>query len=184
MPWMQDHLIAAIDLLPVCLEPDDEAPNFHRLKMRMAMIERQHFVLSVQEWVEDNAQWLAHDGLRICAGRNLPHDRQHVQFYEPFEGAKAHLGGVPQRNDQVDQLINVLDLHATLLNEPFVELTVEDLNHIHWDPLRVRQVLAFKIADMVPDAYSWLGRHSAARQAKAIAAATPPASPSSPRRRF
>jgi len=187
MPWIQDHLVAVLDLIPHRLEPEDEVPNFHRLKLRMAMIERQHFVLGLQEWIENNAHWLGVEGLSLSCGRNGANGGGALTFFETFQEDRAHLGPHKQeRSDQIDRLVDLLDLHDSTLNQPLVEFTVADLNQIRWDPQRFRQVLAFKVSDTVSDAYVWLGRHSAARQAKALAAGTPPCKPPShpPRRRL
>ena len=186
MPWIQDHLFAALELLPTVLGPEDEVPNFHRLKFRMAMIERQHFVLCLQEWIEHNGHWLGPQGLCLRSSRLAPDDgTPALSFYESFDDDRAHTGHDRQRrNEQVDRLIDLLDLHACSLNQAFVDLTVEDLNQVAWDPQRYRQVLAFKISDAVPDAYTWLGKHHAARQAKFMSAATPPITPRPGRRRL
>ena len=149
------------------------------------MIERQHFVLTVQAWIEDNSAWLIQDGLRLQSGRNAMFDgEQTLTYFESFEEDSADLGiGRTERNSQVDRLIDLLDLHGSPLNQGFIEMTVEDLNHIRWDPARARQVIAFKVSDAVSDAYGWLGRHSAARQAKSLADSTPRVSfsPKAPR---
>ncbi|WP_334180660.1 hypothetical protein [Pseudoxanthomonas sp.] len=186
MPWTQDHLIPALNLLPTCLEPEDEIPNFHRLKLRIAVIERQHFILSLQEWVEVNAHWLGTHGLRLHSGRQDTHDGPStLTYFERFDDKQAHTGiDTAERDEQVDRLIALLDLHSTPINEAFIGLTVEDLNHIRWDPQHFRQVLAFKIADIVPDAYTWLGRHSAAGQAKSLRSSTAPLRPGPSRPRL
>lgn len=186
MPWIQDHLLSVLELLPTSIEPDDDVPNFHRLKLRIAMIERQHFVLSLQAWVEDNDLWLRQQGLRIQSGRNAVFDgEQTLTYYESFEENTAHAGSdKAEHNTQVDRLVDLLDLHGSALNQAFVEMVVEDLNHIRWDPQRFRQVLCFKIADTVVDPYAWLGRHSASRQARDLGAATPTLSPGKPRPRL
>ena len=185
MPWIQDHLLSVLELLPNSIEPDDDVPNFHRLKLRIAMIERQHFVLSLQGWIEDNSTWLIQQGLRLQSGRNAVFDgEQTLTYYESFEEDLAHADeGKAERNTQVDRLVDLLDLHSSPLNQVFIEITVEDLNHIRWDPTRARQVLAFKVSDAVSDAYAWLGRHSAARQARSLAGNTPQVtfSPKAPR---
>ena len=176
MPWIQDHLLSVLELLPTSIEPEDDVPNFHRLKLRIALIERQHFVLSVQAWVEDNQAWLRQQGLCLLSGRSAVFDgEQTLTFYESFDEDSAYTGpGKAERNTQVDRLIDLLDLHTSPINQSFIEMTVEDLNHIRWDPSRSRQVLSFRIADAVADSYTWLGRHSAARQAKALNDGTPP----------
>ena len=180
MPWTQDHLLPIIELLPTILAPEDEVPNFHRLRVRMALIERQHFILCVQAWIEDNEHWLAQRGLTIQSGRGGAFDADKaLTFFQSREEDIVHAGpDKPERDRQVDILIDTLDLHSVHLNQPFVAMTVEDLNTVRWNPVRAREVLSFKIADAVPDPYTWLGRHSAARQAKALArrtAAAPPA---------
>jgi hypothetical protein len=185
MPWIQDHLIAVLELIPTCLEPGDEVPNFHRLKLRMAMIERQHFVLSLQEWIEKNAHWLGIEGLSLICGRSVADDPLALTF---FQASREHLActecNKEERETQVSGLIDLLDLHASSLNQSFVGLAVEDLNHIRWDPQRFRQVLAFKISDAVADPYAWLGRHSATRQAKLLSDATPSVNQRPPRPRL
>lgn len=175
MPWIQDHMLPLIDLLPTTIEPEDEVPNFHRLRLRMAMIERQHMVLCVHAWVEDNATWLAQEGLSLQSGRNSERDAYAaLTFYESFAEDRAHIGaGKAERNTQIDILIDLLDLHATPTHQTFIEMLIDDLNHVRWDPARVRQLLAFKVADVVADPYAWLGRHSAVRQAKALRSKTP-----------
>ena len=149
------------------------------------MIERQHFVLSLQGWIENNSTWLIQQGLRLQSGRNAVLDgEQTLTYYESFEENSTQLGQrTAERNTQVDRLIDLLDLHGSPLNQVFIEMTVEDLNHIRWDPARARQVLAFKVSDAVSDAYGWLGRHSAACQAKSLAGNTPQVSfsPKAPR---
>ena len=186
MPWMQDHLLTVLELLPTSIEPDDDVPNFHRLKLRIAMIERQHFVLTVHAWVEDNEAWLRQQGLRLQSGRNAMFDgEQMLTYFESFEEDSAHCGeGKVERNMQVDRLIDLLDLHASPFNQTFIEMTVDDLNHIRWDPARVRQVVSFKVSDAVADSYAWLGRHSAARQARCLDHETPPTLPQPKGRRL
>lgn len=186
MPWIQDHLLSVLELLPTSIEPEDDVPNFHRLKLRIAMLERQHFVLCLQAWVEDNEGWLRVQGLRLQSGRNAVFDgEQTLTYYESFEEGAAHAGpGKAERNIQIDRLVDLLDLHGSPLNQTFIEMVVEDLNHIRWDPARFRQVLCFKIADAVVDPYAWLGRHSASTQARDLAAATPSPPPGKPRPRL
>ncbi len=174
MPWIQDHLLAVLELLPKTIEPGDEVPNFHRLTLRIALIERQHFALSLQDWIESNSQWLTSQGLSIQAALTPAHDgSQALTFYESHEEEQTHKWPDPsERNTQVDRLVDLLDLHSTPVNRSFVQYAVEDLNHIRWDPERYRQILAFKLTDAVPDSYTWLGRHNAARQAKFLNAGT------------
>lgn len=181
MPWTQDHLLPLLELLPTIIEPEDEVPNFHRLRLRMALIERQHVVLCLQAWVEDNESWLSQQGLTLQSGRNAGHTGDDsLTFYESLTEDRSHQGPhKAYRNTQVDALVDLLDLHATPIHQAFTEILVEDLNHIRWDPARVRQLLAFKIADAVPDSYVWLGRHSATRQAKLLSQGTRPLPPGS-----
>lgn len=186
MPWIQDHLLSVLELLPTSIEPDDDVPNFHRLKLRIAMIERQHFVLSLQAWVEDNDIWLHQQGLQLKLGRNAMFDgEQTLTYYESFNEEAANTErDKAGRNSQVDRLIDLLDLHSSPLNQSFIEMVVADLNHIRWDPTRFRQVLCFKIADAVVDPYAWLGRHSATRQALDLDSATPTPPHGKPRPRL
>lgn len=183
MPWIQDHLLPLLDLLPTILEPEDEVPNFHRLRLRMALIERQQFVLGLQAWVEDNDVWLAQQGLSLQSGRQA--GEHALTFYESFAEDRAHEGTDKRhRHAQIDALVGLLDLHTTPFHQPYIEILVEDLNHIRWDPTRVRELLAFKIADAIPDPYAWLGRHSAARQSRTLKTSTtvsPPSRPGRPR---
>jgi hypothetical protein len=181
MPWMQQHLLSLLDLLPPVIEPDDEVPKFHPLKLRMALIERQHFVLSMHAWVEDNASWLPHQGLRLKSGRSPPIgvDPTLTFFRSQDEGPAGSEERDPYRENEVGRLIDLLDLRSSPINQSFIEITVQDMNHIRWDPERARELLSFKVADSVPDSFAWLDRHSAHRQAKALARYTsvPPARP-------
>lgn len=84
MPWIQGHLLSVLELLPTSIQPDDDVPNFHRLKLRIAMIERQHFVLNLQAWEEDNDIWLCQEGLRLESGRNAMFDGEQTLTYNNY----------------------------------------------------------------------------------------------------
>ena len=119
------------------------------------------------------------------SARNAVFDgQQTLTFYESYDEDLRKAGPSKQgRADQVDRLIDLLDRHASPTTQTFVEFMVEDLNHIRWHPHRVREFLAFKMADVVADPFAWLGRHSAERQGKALDKATPipPCAPRGPR---
>lgn len=183
MPWIQDHMLPLLDLLPTTIEPEDEVPNFHRLRLRIALLERLHAVLCLQAWVEDNATWLAQQGLTLQSGWDAQRDAYAaLTFYESVTEERSHTGAAKaERDAQIDTLIDLLDLHATPIHQAFIEILIQDLNQVRWDPARVRQLLAFKVADAVAEPYTWLGRHSAARQANALRSITP-ASPPAPGR--
>lgn len=185
MRTLQDRLNAALDLIPTSLEPGEDVPNFTDLKWRIAQIERQHFALSLQTWVQDNGHWLAIEGLRLHSAHNRPgfgvpaltffeSRDEEIAFPSPHEA---------ERNAAIDQLIDMLDLHYSPANESWIEYAVEDLNQVRWNPLRLLEVLTFKLAESIHDPVSWLHRHTAARQAKTLEDLTPsqPSRPPRPR---
>lgn len=174
MRTLQDRLNAALDLIPISLEPGEDVPNFTDLKWRIAQIERQHFALSLQAWVQDNGHWLAIEGLRLHSAHNRPgFGVPALTFFESRDEELAHPGPhKAERDAAIDQLIDMLDLHYSPANESWIEYAVEDLNQVRWNPLRLREVLTFKLAESIQDPVAWLRRHTAARQAKTLEALT------------
>jgi len=185
MRTLQDRLNAALHLIPTSLEPSEEVPNFTELKLRITQIERQHFALNLQTWVQDNGHWLALQGLRLSSAHNRPgFGVPALTFFESRDEELDHLSPhKDERDAAIDRLVELLDLHHSPANEHFIEYTVEDLNQVRWNPLRLREILAFKLADSVDDPVGWLRRHTAARQARALQALTPslPSRPGRPR---
>lgn len=184
MRTLQDRINAALDLIPSRLEPGEGVPNLTELKLRIIQIERQHFALNLQAWVQDNGHWLAIEGLRLNSAHNRPGFG--VPALTFFESREEELDRPSphkdERNAAIDRLVALLDSHYSPANEFFIEHTVEDLNHVRWNPLRLREVLTFKIADGLHDPVAWLRQHTAARQAHALTDSTPP-SPAGPKGR-
>jgi len=175
MHTLQDRLNAALDLIPTSLEPGEDVPNFTDLKWRIAQIERQHFTLNLQAWVQDNGHWLAIEGLRLNSAHNRPgFGVPALTFFESHEEELDQLS--PHKHEReaaIDRLVDMLDRHYSPANEFFIEYTVEDLNQVRWNPLRLREVLTFKLADSLPDPVAWRRRHTAARQAQTLSCRTP-----------
>ena len=136
-------------------------------------------------WVQDNGHWLAVEGLRLHSAHNRPgFGVPTLTFFESRDEDLIHPSPHrAERNAAIDQLIDLLDLHYSPANESWIEYAVEDLNQVRWNPLRLREVLTFKVAESIQDPVAWLRRHTAARQAKTLEALTAalPSRPPRPR---
>lgn len=175
MRTLQDRLNAALDLIPTSLEPGEDAPNFTDLTWRIALLQRQQLALGLQAWVQDNGHWLAIEGLRLHSAHNRPgFGIPALTFFESRdEEVSCSSPHKVERDEAIDRLVGILDLSHSPTNEHFIEYVVEDLNQVRWNPLRLREVLTFKLADGLPDPVGWLRRHTAYRQAKLLENQTP-----------
>ena len=163
------HLHNALETIPKRLSPDDEVPDFNPLKARIARIERQHFVLTLQAWIETNAVWLDVMELNLVRSKRRsgpPYLARTPPAHQLKSEAKERL------EFQLDRLMELLAVHSVAPHEECVRSTIADLIQTHWAPEHCRSILATKIPD-VPHAIDWLTHHSVMRQAKDLAKHAP-----------
>lgn len=177
MSWKRENLSATLHGIPRRLMPDDEIPDFSPIKARIARIERQHFVLALQDWIELNAVWLESGDLHLTRSTR----KSGPPFLVNSQQALADLS--PQWRYQLDMLVELLDTHSTAPHEAAIRTTVASLNKIRWAPQQFRQVLAKNLPE-VPNALRWLSLHSATRQANSLQSSTPEPAAASRRPRF
>lgn len=169
MSWNHQHMHNALETIPKRLSPDDVVPDFNPLKARIARIERQHFVLSLQEWIETNAVWLDVIDLSVVRSKRRsgpPYVAITLLAHPLHPEAKERL------DFQLDKLMELLAVHSIAPHEECIRGTIADLNKAHWAPEHGRSILATKIPD-VPHAIDWLTHHSVTRQAKDLAKNAP-----------
>jgi len=179
MAWKRENISATLHSIPRRLMPDDEVPDFHPLKARIARIERQHFALELQNWIEINAVWLESGDLYLTRSTRRSGPPFLVNCQQTFADQQVS----PQRRYQLDVLVELLDMHSVSPHEAAIRSTVSDLNKIRWAPQQFRQVLAKNLPE-VPNALKWLLLHSATRQAKSLLSSTPEPAAASRRPRF